>query len=65
MLVRNSPLSPDLVARELFQAVDLMSSPVLAVTTGAALAEAIETMLKNGFTTLPVVDERGLTNAVY
>ncbi|QRP50360.1 HPP family protein [Amycolatopsis sp. FDAARGOS 1241] len=38
---------------------DIMSTPVLAVTPSASLAEAAREMLCRGFTSLPVVDAGG------
>lgn len=41
------------------RAADVMSTPVLAVTVDATLERAGEVLARNGFTTLPVVDEHG------
>ncbi|MFE2121774.1 HPP family protein [Rhodococcus aetherivorans] len=41
------------------RAADVMSTPVLAVTVDATLERAGEVLGRNGFTTLPVVDEHG------
>ncbi|WP_406632618.1 HPP family protein [Amycolatopsis sp. WGS_07] len=38
---------------------DIMTTPVIAVTPSASLAEASQLMTRHGFTALPVVDGRG------
>lgn len=48
----------DAAARKV-RAADVMSTPVLAVTVDATLERAGEVLARNGFTTLPVVDEYG------
>ncbi|EME61779.1 MULTISPECIES: HPP family protein [Rhodococcus] len=48
----------DAAARKV-RAADVMSTPVLAVTVDATLERAGEVLARNGFTTLPVVDEHG------
>ncbi|MEV4603373.1 CBS domain-containing protein [Amycolatopsis sp. NPDC049253] len=39
------------------QTHDIMTTPVIAVTPSASLAEAASVMTEHGFTTLPVVDQ--------
>ncbi|MFI5615687.1 HPP family protein [Amycolatopsis sp. NPDC051903] len=41
------------------QTRDIMTTPVIAVTPPAALADAADVMSRSGFTTLPVVDPTG------
>ncbi|MEV0067902.1 MULTISPECIES: HPP family protein [unclassified Amycolatopsis] len=41
------------------RARDIMTTPVIGVTPSASLTEAVSLMTEYGFTTLPVVDQRG------
>ncbi|HWD03242.1 MAG TPA: CBS domain-containing protein [Amycolatopsis sp.] len=41
------------------QTRDIMTTPVIAVTSAASPAEAAEVMIDHGFTTLPVIDRHG------
>ncbi|RZQ65923.1 HPP family protein [Amycolatopsis suaedae] len=44
---------------------DIMTSPAIALTPGASVEEAVDVLLSQGFTTLPVVDtEAGLLGVV-
>lgn len=49
---------PTMAARPV-GAIDLMSSPVVSIPADAAIDDVAATMLRTGFTTLPVVDSYG------
>jgi CBS domain-containing protein len=50
---------PELDELPVVRAIDLMSTPVIAVAADAPVDEVADAMLRTGFTTLPVVDAAG------